>query len=165
MPQFDPAHFLSQGIWLFICFCLLWGFMHFRIIPLFHKLTILRSKETALMEEETQKCRKETEILYTRMDDLLKKAQNQASDSIQAALKEVDKKIQSALQCHQDDYAQKIGKERLMLQQKVDDFLMTFSHEVPCLLDDFLTKWQIDTLPPGPSQHDQAGDQSNARFS
>ncbi|ETZ04741.1 ATP synthase subunit B family protein [Holospora undulata] len=137
MPQFDSQFFASQIFWVCVCFGVLWGAMHWWVVPRVRDIQKIRSSKVGtVMEEVRQLHAKSTEIRSqcdAQQEILEKTFQHQIQSLAQAQEKAMAEHLLQ-LKSRFDLEMSRIKDELNTLEQTFTDHLKTDALEIAQVL-------------------------------
>jgi F-type H+-transporting ATPase subunit b len=97
MPQFDYTTYASQIFWFIICFSILYLTVYFVIIPRLSHIINTRAKIISSNNAIAEELQQEITKISQESKQLRTKAQNSYQESINQAIKEINKNRENSL--------------------------------------------------------------------
>jgi F0F1-type ATP synthase membrane subunit b/b' len=148
MPQADTTYYLSQSLWLLICFCALWGVMHFWVIPLF--LRTVSGRQSALRDliGQHQKCVQQVLDLEIQAQEALDRARQDGQRIVSQAQVLAYKAIEDALRESQGLYESRLTQMRQQIEVDQEKACLQIQDRAPELIELCVRSWNVPVAGP-----------------
>ena len=124
MPQFDVQFFASQIFWVCICFGILWGAMHFWVVP---KVQSICAERNGYVREVSE----EAERLNGVSSDIRARCEAQREDlehHLHQRLQNVSRSHEEILALRMQDLAKEFSVQMHATKEELSALQETFSH-------------------------------------
>lgn len=135
MPQFDPASFQSQIIWLIICLSLIFFFLKKYLIPRFSKID---SERQSLIDSEEDKIQKiELRIQHLREERALrlKEVKAEAAALLEAARLESEKSQEEQIRSIDQELSARLVEFKEQLAWYIKSYERDFEQNLKSVVD------------------------------
>lgn len=124
MPQFDVQFFASQIFWVCVCFGILWGAMHFWVVPSVQNIWAERSRYLREISEEAER-------LNSVSSDIRARCQAQREDlehQLHQRLQTVSQSHEEILARRMQDLAREFTVQMHQTKEELSGLQEMFSH-------------------------------------
>ncbi len=137
MPQLDFSMYASQGLWIIVSFCLLWGLLAIFVTPKIADIQEQRKRKIHGYVYKAEQLKNEAENKFEKYEKALVAAKDKAKEKIEYQQHQVQKYIEESETQMTDQLNQQIAlsefqlaKEKKETMQQIDNISATIALDI-----------------------------------